>query len=189
MLVIDVLTTRTREHMADLWVNDTYHPANLTDLGYQRYRDLTVRHLADGDVTTLYAEVAQFPHDCLRADRRGVVPADWARRLTITDYLALWNCARARELLDQGETHGVIVRIGQAYIPRGECTQLEGLAVPLELVANGFRAKYHPAANRGAFSLPVGPNCHHGIRALTEAEKAGPSIERNIGGILYLDYR
>jgi hypothetical protein len=188
VLIIDVLNTRTRELMAEAWANDTYHPANLTHLGYDRYHETAARHLADGDFTSLYAEVAQFPHDCLQTDKRGALPVDWARRLTMTDYLSLWNCARARELLEQGETHGMIIRIGEAYVPRGTCLELEGLAVPLELVAQGFRAKYHPAPNRDAFSLPVGPNCHHGIRALTEAEKAAPSSERNIGGALFLDY-
>jgi hypothetical protein len=174
--------------MAQIWANDAYHPANLTIAGLERYREVMARHLAAGDVASLYAEVGQFPRDCVQADKRGVVPVDWARRLTLTDYLSLWNCARARELLEEGETHGTIVRIGAAYVPRGECEQVEGLGVSLELVATGFRAKYHPAVNRNAFSLPFGPNCHHGIRRVTDAQKAGPTTERNIGGVAYLEY-
>jgi hypothetical protein len=174
--------------MAGIWASDTYHPANLTAAGLEHYREVLARHLAAGDFGTLYAEVAQFPNVYLQLDKRGVLPADWARRLTSTDYLSLWNCARARELLEEAETHGIIVRIGAAYVPRGECEQVEGLGVPLELVANGFRVKYHPSINRKAFSLPFGPNCHHGIRRVTDAEGIGAVTERNIDGVAYLQY-
>jgi hypothetical protein len=188
MLVFEETTARTRELMLETSAHDGYQPANLTAVGLVRYREALANHLSQGDVTSLHAEVTTFPNDCVRGDKRGVVPVDWARRLTVTDWISLWNCARARELLEQGETHAIVVRVGVAYVPRGECENIEGLAVPLDLVASGFRAKYYPAPNKSAFSLPVGPNCHHGIRRLTNAEKARPYVEQTINGVMYRQY-
>ena len=188
MLVLEETTARTRDLMLETSAQDGYKPANLTAAGLVRYREALLRHLTKGDVASLCAEVTTFPDDCIQRDKRGAVPVDWARRLTVTDWLSLWNCARARELLEQGETHAIVVRVGVAYVPRGVCEQIEELAVPLDLVATGFRAKYHPAPNRDAFSLPVGPYCHHGIRRLTSAEKARSYVEQTINGVTYRRY-
>jgi hypothetical protein len=188
MLNFDHIDADTRDLMQEIWHQDTYHPANLTTVGVARYRDAVLRHVQSGDVNSLYREVASFEPLYTKGDKRGVLPNDWARRLVQTDYLSLWNCARAKQLIAEGETHGVIVRVGTSYIPRGECEQLEHLAVPLDAVANCFRAKYHPAYNRNAFSVPVGPNCHHGIRRLTDQEKSRPFFERSVNGIVYRDY-
>jgi AcrR family transcriptional regulator len=118
-----------------------------------------------------------------------VIAVDVLERLVYTDYLGLYNCAKARELLEMGETHAVVERIGDALDRRIECTRVEGLAVPLEAMKDCFRANYHPPGNPNAFTLPIAPNCHHGIRRLTDKEQTSPFNDVQTGDIVYRRFR
>lgn len=185
MLNIPDLTPRTRQLMSELFESDSYLSKQLTDAGCAQYREIVARHLADGTADSMLAEVKRIPQHCLQPNKKGVIPVDVMDRLVHTDYLGLYNCAKARELLEMGETHAVIERLGDALETRGACTRLEGLALPLAAMKDCFRANYHPPGNPNAFTLPIGPNCHHGIRQLTATEKTSPFLDEQIGDIVY----
>jgi hypothetical protein len=189
MLNIPELTPRTRQLMSELFESDSYISKQLTDAGCAQYREIVARQLADGTVDSMLAEVKRIPQHCLKPNKKGVIAVDVLERLVYTDYLGLYNCAKARELLEAGETHAIIERLGDAEDGNQECTQLEGLAVPLSKMKDCFRARYHPSWNPTAFMLPTVPNCHHGIRQLTEKEKDSPFDDVQIRDIVYHRFR
>jgi hypothetical protein len=80
-----------------------------------------------------------------------------------TEFLTWYTRAVAGHLLDQGEQDCLVYRAAPAWQPRCECLDLEGQAVKTADVYNGHRARYWPIGLPGAFSIPVGPNCHHTI--------------------------
>jgi hypothetical protein len=83
--------------------------------------------------------------------------------LAWTEYLTWYTRAVAGQLHDEGEDDCVVYRAAPAWQPRCECRSLEGLMVKTIDVYNGHRARYWPIERPGAFSIPVGVNCHHTI--------------------------
>ncbi len=103
-----------------------------------------------------------------RTSRRGRwIPASMPRNanevLAWTEYLTWYTRAIAGQLLDEGEDECLVYRAAPAWQARCECVTLEGQTVKTVDVYAGHRARYWPIGLPGAFSIPVGPNCHHTI--------------------------
>ena len=88
-----------------------------------------------------------------------------AERLAITEFNTWYVRGLARLLLDEGVKTCEVYRAGAAKEPRGECAQHEGRRFSIQEIYNGHRARYWPKpGNPSAFSIPVGPYCHHTMR-------------------------
>ncbi len=188
MLDLEGLSADVRAVMEALWLGDRYRSRLLSNYGHVRYREAVTRHVREGDHRSLYAEVSSFQPECVQPDAHGIVPDGWARRLVMHDFLSLYNCAYARVLLERGETHAIVTRLAPAYVPSGDCLRIEGLAVPLDVLANGFRGAYLSAPNRNTLALPMGPQCRHGIRRLSEDESSRTFREHSVRLVKFRDY-
>jgi hypothetical protein len=68
--------------------------------------------------------------------------------------------------MEEGVELCEVYRGAPAFQPRAECQDHDGKSFKVIDVYNGHRARYHPVVNEFAFSIPIGPNCHHTIRRL-----------------------
>jgi hypothetical protein len=103
-----------------------------------------------------------------RVNRRGrwiaaAMPRNANEVLAWTEFLTWYTRAVAGQLLDEGSEECLVYRAAPAWQPRCECQSLEGRTVRTRDVYNGHRARYWPVVLPEAFSIPVGPNCHHTI--------------------------
>lgn len=189
MLRVPLMNDTIRKHMQETWRRDDYRSKQLTDDGHAAFRHAMSEAIQNGTIETLQITVASFPAGHYRPNKAGTIPSDAGRRLSHTDYLTLYNVGFAAFLKSLGETHGVITRYASAYDPRGECLEYEGLAIDLNLVLDGYRKRYHgPNQNPTAFTLPIGPNCHHGLRQLTAIEKEQGQQPTIISGIPFIKF-
>lgn len=108
-----------------------------------------------------------------RKTKQGVKLVDYnkedaIRKLCFGEFNIAYIRGLATALSQQGETHCAVYRADAAYEPRGECSGWEGQQFLLKDVIDGHRARYWPPdqADRSAFSIPTGPNCHHSIRRI-----------------------
>lgn len=145
-----------------------YRPSNLTAAGERVFLEIMRQALAAGTEETLGAALNDPSYWIEeQVDRRGRVSRhtafERAERFAKTDFNTWYIRGFARRLIDEGIDHCTIYRAAPAYEPRRECLALEGTHHLVSEVYAGHRARYHPVVRRAAFSIPVGPNCHHSI--------------------------
>lgn len=151
-----------------------FRPKNLTAAGRQAFVGIMELAITDGTEETLELALSRpvyWIEEELQLRRGKQVPvtisaATRARRFAITDFNTWYVRGLCARLMTEGVEYCEVYRAHAAYSPRRECLPLEGQILHVTDVYAGHRAKYHPAANPAAFSVPVGPNCHHSIRRL-----------------------
>jgi len=88
-----------------------------------------------------------------------------AKMMAITEFNTWYVRGLCSILLDAGIADCEVYRAGAAWEPRAECLEHDGRTYAVLDVYNGHRIRYWPEpGQREAFSIPVGPNCHHTIR-------------------------
>jgi hypothetical protein len=157
-----------------------FRPANLSPRGQAAFADIMERAIAEGNEETLVQELSDpalwiamesYITKTGKIATRSYSANDRARRFSITDFNTWYVRGFCHRLMDEGVEECEVYRAAPAYQPRSECRTLEGGVLSVREVYEGHRAKYHPMPNPGAFSIPVGPNCHHSIRRLVAAHK------------------
>lgn len=91
-----------------------------------------------------------------------------AKVFALTEFNTWYVRGLAKRLMEEGQKECEIYRAESADQPRCECSRYEGQRLELQKIYDGHRAKYHPVANYGAFSIPSGPSCHHTIRRVKQ---------------------
>lgn len=182
MFTFEELDDKTREYMlrefrAEQSSTNPFPPADLTREGIAVFIEIMERALLQGNEQTLAMELAHpaYWNTVTMQVRRGKsVRVEQkvdvlARRLAETEFNTWYVRGYSKRLMDEGVGECEVYRAAPAKQQRSECCTLEGSTVSVLQVYEGHRARYHPVKNPTAFSIPVGPNCHHSIRRL-----AGP---------------
>lgn len=148
---------------------------DLTDAGWAAFDRLMPEALRGHDddwLTTAMTEAAYWNTHYLRRGKRVELKPGWAaKRLCGTEFNCAYVRGLARTLLRRGETHCLVYRATDTAEGRRECATWEGRAFPLEQILMGHRGRYFPApGDVSAISVPIGPFCHHTIRALSVRE-------------------
>jgi hypothetical protein len=169
-----------REDLLANYTRDACYGGHLTQTGWEAYERAMPEALESYDDDWLTREMAPSGYWLARYRRRlprggytmvRVNRAAAARTLCQGEFNIAYVRGLARALLRRGEIDCIVHRAAPALEPRAECSGWEGQRVSLEQVLEGHRARYHPPpGDRGAWSLPTGPNCHHSIHAVD----AGP---------------
>jgi len=180
-MFFEELNSKTRGYMleefrAEQLTMNPYRPRVLTPEGEAAFVGIMEAHLVGGTEATLTLALSQsryWVETGTRYTRRGPVsffmPAvERARVFGLTEFNTWYVRGLCRSLMDEGITDCVVYRAEPAYEPRGECLEIEGLALKVEDVYHGHRARYYPEDTKDphALSIPVGPNCHHSIRRM-----------------------
>ena len=170
------LDTTTREWMLaefeDELGGQPYRPQLLSDEGWRQFQTLMRDAIKSGDETTLARALNRLAYfqDGTRVTKAGRIrvrtnPASASKMLGLSEFNTWYVRGLCRRLIEEGVEACEVYRADLAATPRCECTGLEGQTFSVEDVYNGHRARYHGAgADRSAFSVPSGPNCHHSIR-------------------------
>lgn len=90
-----------------------------------------------------------------------------SERLAVSEFNTWYVRGLAGRLLGEGVESCEVYRAGDPKWTPADCAQHEGLVVAVEAVYDGHRARYWPAADRTAFSVPFQPGCHHSIRRVS----------------------
>lgn len=113
----------------------------------------------------VYWKKAENFHRSGRTYQKKINPVEAAKVLAYSEFNTWYVRGFSRRLMEEGETYCEVYRAAPAWQPRPECLSHEGKIFEVKLIYNGHRAKYWPSpGNPNAFSIPVGPNCHHSIR-------------------------
>jgi len=150
-----------------------YYSSRLTPEGIEAFFQEMEKALQTGDEETLinalvhpgYWKQVETYYRGGRANQRRINPVEAAKQLSCTEFNTWYVRGFARRLIEEGETQCQVHRAAPAWQPRAECLSHEGMIYEVRLIYDGHRARYWPPpGNTGAFSIPVGPNCHHTIR-------------------------
>jgi len=178
-MIFEELNTRTRNYMLEEFHTEQlspapYRPKVLTPQGEAAFIGIMEEHLAAGNEATLTAALSPpryWVETGTRYTRHGPVSyflpaAERARVFGLTEFNTWYVRGFCRSLMEEGVTECEVYRAENAYEPRGECLQIEGLVLSVEDVYHGHRVRYYPEERKdpAALSIPVGPNCHHSIR-------------------------
>lgn len=149
-----------------------YRSKRLSSLGFKAFPKEMETAIREGNEVTL-AQALSNPAYWKRSEnqrRSGKVhsriinPIKVAQTLAYTEFNTWYVRGFARRLIEEGEEYCQVYRAAPAYQPRAECLAYEGKNYKVQVIYNGHRAKYWLNKNPSAFSIPVGPNCHHSIR-------------------------
>ena len=165
---LDDTTRRSmlREFEKEELSGNGYRSAVLSERGRSSFSALMRDAIEHGDEATLQ-DALSAPGYWLDVDARGakVTPDKVAGRLARTEFNTWYVRGFSSRLLDEGVEYAEVYRADTAVEPRAECREHEGRQFPVADLYNGHRARYWPTgADPAAFSIPVGPNCHHTIR-------------------------
>jgi len=145
-------------------------PKSITETGKAAFRSIMTEAIKNGNEITLTQDLAKpdyWQSHYLRRDGTPVSinPQKKAEMVARTEFNTWYVRGLCKRLMEEGIKECQVYRADSAYQPRGECLAYEGRNYPVELLYAGHRARYWPeeTANREAFSIPVGPNCHHTI--------------------------
>jgi hypothetical protein len=147
-----------------------YRGNTLSPVGLVEFSGLMRRAILSGNEQTLTAsllDLAYWNHVDRRGYRINIQQA--AERLGLTEFNTWYVRGFAKRLIDEGVTHCQVYR---AAMPKGEesaeCRAHEGQIYFVVDIYGGHRARYWPGqGNRSALSIPLGPNCHHTIRRVS----------------------
>jgi len=170
------LSPAVQQRMLDEWQLEQergsgYVSDRLSPAGVQAFTAAMPDAILHGSELTLAQALARRDYwkgGGLRRGRDGgwvlaSTPRNVHEVLAATEYLTWYTRAIAGILLEEGEQDSVVYRAAPARQPRCECSLLEGRTVKTADVYAGHRARYWPKPQPAAFSIPVGPNCHHTI--------------------------
>lgn len=142
----------------------------MTAAGRTVFPDLMRRAILTGNEESLrdsiLAPVYWQPSQMLSNGRvRQVNTEQVAYAYALNEFSTLYTRALCTVLLSEGESQCQIYRAAEPKWEPANCSSHEGMIVPVQLVLDGHRAKYHPEpGNPGAFSIPFSVGCHHSIR-------------------------
>lgn len=150
-----------------------YRSKALSDSGLKAFPDLLRQAISSGNETSLAAALNRVDfwipdeeytrNGITRTRRRNVQQS--ATRLALTEFSTWYVRGLARRLLDEGVDKCQIYRGEQPKWEPGECADHEGRIVAVREIYDNHRARYWPTpGNASAFSIPLGPGCHHLIR-------------------------
>ena len=177
MFNFEELNERTRESMlreieAEMDGGNPFRPSRLSLAGWDAFRDRLRDAVREQDEEWLAAEIStpgywkQYGTRLVAGKdvRPKVNPFYHAKMLACSEFNTWYVRGLARLLMNEGVDFCEVYRAAPAMEPRPECAKHENAHYPVRDVYNGHRARYHPVNNPRAFSIPVGPNCHHAIR-------------------------
>lgn len=149
-----------------------YRPKLLSGEGWRQFPRLMRDAIEGGDETTLARALNRpdYFQDGTRATKTGrsrvrTSPDSASRMLGLSEFNTWYVRGLCRRLIEEDVDACEVYLADLAVTPRCECTGWEGETFSVEDVYNGHRAQYHGAgADRRAFSVPCGPDCHYSIR-------------------------
>lgn len=180
-MIYEELTPRVRVMMLAEFYDEQsrpkpYRPKILTVVGDSLFCTIMEEHLSKGDDVGLHIALSPPRYWVERGTRNTkngpvsyFLSADVrAKTFAITDFNTWYVRGLCKVLLEEGVTDCELYRAEDAYMPRGECSFLEGRTLSVLQFYQGHRARYHPddTKNPSTLSVPFGPNCHHSIRRI-----------------------
>lgn len=178
-LRFEELDATTREHMLAGFEEEKasgqpFVGADLSPAGQDAFLGFVREALENGDDDTLTAafdradywqERSPYRRKDGSVGTRKVNVGQRARLLGLSEFNTWYVRGLAGRLLDEGVASCQIYRAGEPlWAPARECLAQEDRIVPVQHVYDGHRARYWPARNPDAFSVPIVPGCHHTIR-------------------------
>jgi hypothetical protein len=94
---------------------------------------------------------------------RKINPRQAAEQLGTNEFNTWYVRGLAARFIAEGISDVMIYRAAEPKWAVAGCTQHEGSIVPVQEVYDGHRARYWPAEDPNAFSIPFQPGCHHSI--------------------------
>lgn len=146
---------------------DPYRSKLLTLRGRTAFGDLMREAIRRGDDESLADELANpeywLPTEPVgQSETRRVNLQQAAKRLAQIEFNTWYVRGFAARLQSEGVTQCRIVRARErSWDP--ECDSHDGAVVPVESVIRGHRARYWPAVQPVAFSIPTSPGRGHSI--------------------------
>jgi len=177
MMNFEELDNTTREFMLKEFQKEEsggspYRSRDLTTIGRNEFPKLMEKAIKEGNEITLEQDLSnpEFWKSSHTAYRNGksyevtVNPRDSASKVALTEFNTWYVRGLAKRLMEEGVEYCEVYRAESAWQPRSQCQDHDGKQFKVIDIHNGHRATYWPAPNPNAFSVPVGPNCHHTIR-------------------------
>jgi hypothetical protein len=155
---------------------DPYRSKNMTTLGKTEFPKHMEKAIKSGNEVTLERDLINSAYWKSMGTRiRNGKPHDYrinnvaeARKVALSEFNTWYVRGLTRRLMEEGVEHCEVYRAEQAWQPRPDCQDHEGKRFKVIDVYNGHRARYWPVENDSAFSVPIGPNCHHTIRRIKQ---------------------
>jgi len=149
-----------------------YRSKRLSPLGLEVFPKEMEEAIREGNEESLagalsnpeYWKSSEYSRRGIKEYEKSIDPIKAAQALAYTEFNTWYVRGFARRLIEEGEEHCQVYRAAPAWEPRPECLQHEGSVYRIQEIYDGHRAKYWPKRNPEAFSIPVGPYCHHSIR-------------------------
>jgi hypothetical protein len=177
---LDLITRKwmLEEFLSEQRNPDPYRSPRLTSTGLTAFPVHMETAIKDGDETSL--AFALLNSDYWLSEelgRRGtkvfpkrIDPKVAAPVLAFAEFNTWYVRGLARRLMEENVQKCQVYRAAHASRPRGECAQHEEQIYNVKDIYDGHRARYWPQpGNPSAFCIPVGTNCHHSIRRLSES--------------------
>jgi hypothetical protein len=179
MMRFDELDSVTRECMlkeflAEQKQTNPFRSKEMTELGMSEFLQIMERSISGGNEITLAKDLAnpsywqRYSHFQRKGKsyQRRIDPSDCSTRFALTEFNTWYVRGFSWKLIEEGEEFCEIYRAAYASQPRPECQDHDGKRFKVIDVYKGHRARYWPTTNEFAFSIPIGPNCHHTIRRI-----------------------
>jgi hypothetical protein len=172
------LDGRTRDCMLfefeeEIAGGNPYQSKALSQAGLGAFPDLMREAIRLGNEMSLGAALdradffdpeEEYTRDGITRTRRRNVPQS-ATRLALSEFSTWYVRGLAKRLLDEGVERCQVYRGEQPKWEPGECAEHEGRVVAVQEIYANHRARYWPTpGSDAAFSIPIGPGCHHVIR-------------------------
>lgn len=151
-----------------------YRSKEMTELGKSEFLQIMERAIREGNEITL-AKGLVSPDYWLRnghfqrngkSYQRKIDPGDSSKRFALTEFNTWYVRGFSRRLMEEKGEFCEVYRAALASQPRPVCQDHDGKRFRVIDIYQGHRARYWPATNESAFSIPIGPNCHHTIRRI-----------------------
>lgn len=179
MMNFEELNQTTRNWMLEEFQNEEqsgnpYRSKDMTAHGLTQFARI-MKNVIQNEDEVILAEQLSDPsfwnptYSYIRKDKlitAKLNPAVAAKRLALSEFNTWYVRGLARKLIEEKVEQCEVYRAEAAWEPRSECQDHDGKIFQVSDVYNGHRARYWPSVNPMAFSVPVGPNCHHTIRRL-----------------------
>jgi hypothetical protein len=165
-----------QEFEAELRSSNPYVSKALSAKGRNAFPDLMRKTIQSGNEESLARDLAGpsywNPTETYVRDgvvrERNINVSQAAARLALTEFNTWYVRGLAKRLMDEGVTRCQAYRGAQPKWEPAECSVHEGQIFEVEKIYGGHRARYWPADNPNAVSIPFGPGCHHTIRRVPE---------------------
>jgi hypothetical protein len=179
LMQFEELDSVTREWMLKEFQKEqdginSYQSKEMTPFGISQFKVLMEKAIISGNEVMLGKDLSipsfwqpyGYSHRNGKSFRRKINFIESASRFALTEFNTWYVRGLAKRLMEEGEEYCEVYRAGLAAQPRPECRDHDGKQFKLIDVYNGHRAQYWPKPNNTAFSIPIGPNCHHTIRRI-----------------------